>query len=461
MTARFRSPSFVLVALGLAFLIPYLYALRLRDLRQYTLGFEVAFFAAFVLYAGATVWALRTQAFSSRALMAVFISAVAMQAILVFTRPTLSDDMYRYVWDGRVQAQGISPYRYPPDALELEALRDEQVWRLINRKNAVTVYPPGAELAYALLWRIWPDSVRWTQIAVTLGGLLTGGLLVGLLRALGRSTARVLIFLWSPLLAFETAHAAHVDGLILPLLVGAWWARVRERDGLVGVLLGLATAIKFYPAILLPALWRPRHSRGRWQLPLAFFLTLAACYLPYVVVSGKQVIGYLPNYFQERFNMGLAGELVPRFTRWGIDPHQGMFILTASVLTILVVWMVLRPANDAGEAVRRCAWLIGAFTILTQNLFAWYMLWLLPLIAIFLRPGRLLGLRADAWTGWWLFCGLVALSYTFFISWRPVRVALWAQFLPLYAFLIFDAVSRLRTSTRRRFWTREKIWLYE
>ncbi len=461
MTSRFRSPSFFLAALGLGSLVPYLYALQLQDLRQHTAEFEVAFFAAFVLYAGVTVLALRLGTFSSRALLASFALATAMQVMLIFTPPTLSDDMYRYVWDGRVQAQGISPYRYPPAARELEALRDAPVWRFINRKNAVTVYPPGAELAYALAWRIRPDSVRWFQMVMALGGLLTGGLLVGLLRAMGRSAARVLIYLWSPLLAFETAHAAHVDGLMLPLLVGAWWARVRERDGLVGVLLGLATAIKVYPAILLPALWRPRHAQGRWRLPLAFVLTLVACYSPYVIVSGTQVLGYLPNYFRERFNMGLAGQLIPRFVQWGIDPHQGMFVLTAGVLAMLGVWMVLRPAHCGEEAVRRCVWLIGAFTLLTQNLFSWYMLWLLPLIALYLQPGRLLGLRADAWTGWWLFCGLVALSYTFFIDWRPVRAALRAQFLPLYAFLIVDAFAHMGASARRRTWTRPKRWLFE
>ncbi len=323
MIARFRSPTFVLGALGLGSLIPYVYALSLGDLRQHTPEFEVAFFAAFVLYGGATAWALRTHTFSRRALLGSFALAAAMQAILVFTPPTLSDDMYRYVWDGWVQAQGISPYRYPPDAPELETLRDGEVWRHINRKHAVTVYPPGAELAYALLWRIRPDSVRWFQIAAALGGLLAGGLLVGLLRAAGRSAARVLIFLWSPLLVFETAHAAHVDGLVLPLLVAAWWARVRERDGLVGVALGLATAVKFYPAILLPALWRPRHSRGRWQLPLAFFLTIAACYVPYIIVSGTEVIGYLPNYFQERFNMGLGWGTGSAFCPLGHQPAPG------------------------------------------------------------------------------------------------------------------------------------------
>jgi hypothetical protein len=429
----------LLVILGLASLAPYVYALSLGDLRQHTVEFTVAFFAAFALYAGATVLALRLEVFSWRAVAASFALAVAIQALLLFTRPILSDDMYRYVWDGRVQAQGISPYRYPPDAPELEALRDAEVWPAINRRSAVTVYPPGAEAAFALLWRAVPDNVRWFQAAMAAGGLLAGGLLLGLLRALGRSPARVLIYLWSPLLAYETAHAAHVDGLILPLLVGAWWARVRERDGWVGLLLGLATALKLYPILLLPALWRPQHRQGRWRLPLAFGLSLSACYLPYVWRSGWQVLGYLPRYFGERFNMGLASLLIPPLQHLGLDPDRGMLALMLGVLALLGLWMLLRPAVDGEAAVRRCVWLIGAFTLLTQNLFSWYLLWLLPLVALFVRPGRLLGLRADGWTGWWLFNGLVALSYTFFVQWEPVPAALWAQFAPLYALLFWDA----------------------
>jgi alpha-1,6-mannosyltransferase len=439
----------LLFGLGLLSLIPYVAAYRLADLRRSTIGFEIIFFVAFALYAGVTVLALRSETFSNRALAAGFALAAIMQGLLIVTPPTLSDDMYRYVWDGRVQAQGISPYRYPPDAPELKDLRDQGVWQSVNRKSAVTVYPPAAELAYAALWRIWPDNVHWFQAAMAVGGLAAGVLLVGLLRAATLSPARVLIYLWSPLLAFETAHSAHVDGLVLPLLVGTWWARLRERDGLVGILLGLATAIKIYPVILLPALWRPGHPRGRWRLPLTFLLTLTACYLPYVVTSGTQVLGYLPHYFGERFNMGLAGLLVPIFTGLGADPSLGMFILTFITLAALGVWLVLRPAGDALAAVRRCVWLIGAFTLLAQDLFAWYMLWLLPLIALFLQPGRLLGLRADAWSGWWLFCGLVALSYTFFINWQPLSAAGWVQFLPLYALLLVD---RLRRPFNFRHW---------
>ena len=437
---RLRSPLLGLTALGLGLLIPCLYALQLGDLRQHTVGFLVAFFVACGLYGAATALVLRPKAWSNRAIVAVFALAVAAQIALLFTRPALSDDMYRYLWDGRVQAQGISPYRYPPDAPELRHLRDEAVWRNINRKDAITVYPPAAEMAFAVLWRIRPDSVRWFQAAMASGALLAGGLLIGLLRDLGRSKARVLIYLWAPLLAFETAHAAHVDGLVLPLLVGAWWARVRERDGLVGVLLGLAAAIKIYPILLLPALWRPQHKQGRWQMPAAFAATVVACYLPYVISSQSLVLGYLPNYFQESFNVGLIRLFTPAFHRLGTSPQQAIPLLMTGAWAATSLMIVLRPAPDGETALRRCIWPIGLFTLVTQNLFSWYMLWLLPLCAIFVQPGRLLGLRANGWTGWWLFCGLVALSYTFFLRWRPVPAAIWAQYLPLYLFLLKELV---------------------
>lgn len=434
-------------------LVPLALTLPLGSLRRHIPEFLALYFGAFALYAVATVLALRLPSLSNRGLVAVFGLAAALMALLVLTRPTLSDDMYRYVWDGRVQAQGLSPYVLPPNAAELAGLRDNSVWIYINRKGSVTIYPPAAQLAFAILWRIQPDSVRWFQLAMAAGALVAGGLLVGLLRDLDLSRARVIIFLWSPLLLFETAHGAHLDGLVLPFLVGAWWARVRQKDVLVGVLLGVATAMKLYPAILLPALWRPGDRRGRWTMPVAFGLTLAGCYLPYVVGSGTRVIGFLPKYFGERFNMGLAGLLIPGFEAVGVDPDQGLLGLALVVLLALGLGMILRPASSGEAAVRRSIWLIGTFTLLTQNLFPWYMLWLLPLLAIFVQPGQLLGLRADAWTGWWLFCGLIALSYTFFLSWRPVAPAIWVQYLPLYALLAVDAGRSIRSWRTRWGWS--------
>src|SRR6266498_1087092 len=242
-----RSAKWLLVLSGFLLIAFYVGALKLGDLRKHTVEFEWLFFSAFIFYGIACFIALRSEEVDQRILYAIFLLTAVMQGTLIFARPTLSDDMYRYVWDGRVQAQGISPYRYPPNAPELIPLRDSNIYPHINRKNVVTVYPPAAESAYFLLWLILPDNIHWFQAAMAIGALLAGILLVGLLKDLGRSPTRALIFLWSPLLIFETAHSAHVVGLLLPFLVGAWWARVREKDALTGFLLGIATAIKFYP----------------------------------------------------------------------------------------------------------------------------------------------------------------------------------------------------------------------
>jgi alpha-1,6-mannosyltransferase len=436
----------VLLPLGGGLIAAYYLAIRLGDLRKNTVSFEIIFFSAFLLYGISCLYFLRSNNGKGHTLFLIFGFAFVMQGILTLMPPTLSDDMYRYVWDGRVQAQGISPYQFPPNAPELSQLRDSEIYPSINRKGSVTVYPPAAEAVFALLWRISPDSYQWFQIVMALGGLSAGLLLVGLLRDLDLPIERVLIYLWSPLLAFETAHAAHIDGLILPLIVGAWWARVRERDTLVGFLLGIATALKIYPALLLPFLWRPQDKKGRWQMPLAFTGTIGAFYLPYVIQSGGSVLGFLPKYFQENFNISPLVKLINEFLNllnWH-SPNRIIFI-TIGIFLIAVCWTILKPAPDAATAVKRCIIPIAVFTLFSQNLFSWYMLWLLPLIAIFMEPARkqLWGLplpSLNSWTGWWLFCGLIGLSYTFFIQWKLVNLAIWIQFLPLYAFLLLDLV---------------------
>lgn len=444
-----RSAKWLLAILGIFLIAIYIGALRLGDLRKHTVEFEWLFFTAFAVYGIACFISLQAAVVDGPTLFAIFALAAIMQAVLIFSRPTLTDDMYRYVWDGRVQAQGISPYRYPPNAPELASLRDNEIYPSINRKPVVTVYPPAAEAAFFLLWTIVPDNVYWFQFAMAAGGLIAGVLLMGLLKELGYSPARALIFLWSPLLVFETAHAAHVDGLVLPLLVGAWWARVRERDGLTGFLLGIATAMKLYPALLLPFLWRPGHSKGKWVMPLTFALTIGMFYAPHILTSEISALGYLPHYFRETFNISPLVSLLNRLLDGvGVNIPYRLIALTLTAVLISAIWCMFHPAPNAEIVLRRCILPIGIVTLFSQDLFAWYMLWLLPLTAIFLQPSakrwKMLTLpKMDYWFGWWLFCGLVALSYTFFIQWKTVNSAIQVEFLPLYLILCISLTTSL------------------
>ena len=449
--------NFWLLILGIASTFGYAAAYALGDLRQNTLGFVIIFFTLFLFYLTACALILRpTFQVSKFTFYTIAIFAIIPRLLLLPTRPTLSDDMFRYVWDGRVQGHGFSPYRYPPEAKEVTALRmgDTAVWKYINRKPFVTIYPPGAQIAFAAIWRIVGDSVTGFKAAFVFAELAGALLLIQLLRALHQPAARVLIYLWSPLLIFEVAHAGHVDGLILPLLILTFWARVKERHWLLGAALALATLVKLLPLILLPALLPLPETMGVSGVPsthdfpslkpalktmIAFGFTIALGYLPYNI-SGD-AIGFLPRYFNENFNMGIARLLFDFAKANGLSGPTLANVLTFGGLAGLSILFILKPAADP---LRRCVWLIGWFTLFTQNLFAWYLLWLLPLIAVLINPGKLFGFRLAPMTAWLIFSGTIALSYIFFIKWRVNDFAQVLEFAPLYVVLLASGVRQLR-----------------
>jgi hypothetical protein len=441
-----------LFILGFLLLVAHVtYVLSLKDPRTHDGSFERTFFISLALYAGA-VWLIlrKSQPATTPQIILIFAFGIIFRAVLVFSGPELSSDMYRYVWDGRVQANGINPYLYPPSAPEVAHLRDGSIWPMINRKEAVTVYPAGAEFAYAAIWRIRPDNVHWFQMIMATGDLFAGALLLALLRALGQNPLTALIYLWSPLVVVETAQSAHVDGLALPLLVAAWIARVKGRDSLTGLFLGLGTALKLYPILLLPVLWRTHDSQGRFRPALStLFAFIGGFLMPYIpyLSAGSGVIGFLPDYLKEQFNPGLAYFIGLLASKAGGNPHQAVLALLTVTLVLIYLVLFLRPPADGVSAVRRCIWPIGAFTLLTQNLFPWYMLWLVPLLAIFLPAtspeGRtsIGGFPISSWTGWWSFCCLISISYPFFIPTSLPTLRAFVsliQFLPLYVFLIVD-----------------------
>src|SRR6266496_3286021 len=104
-----------------------------------------------VLYLSAAWLSVRTR--DSRSLLVLGLTLAALFRLsIIFSPPDLSDDIYRYIWDGRVQSAGINPYRYIPADHSLFDLRDEKIYPNINRRDyAHTIYPPVAEGAFLLI----------------------------------------------------------------------------------------------------------------------------------------------------------------------------------------------------------------------------------------------------------------------------------------------------------------------
>jgi len=173
----------------------------------------------------------------------------------------------------------------------------------------------------------------------------------------------------------------------------------------------------------------------------AFGGTMLVGYLPHVL-GGASALGFLPLYFRENFNLGLARGLFDLAQLSGLPRDTLANWVTFGGLAVLALVFCLRPAASGREALLRCVWLIGWFTLFTQNLFPWYLLWLLPLLVLFVEPGKLFGLRLAPMSAWLIFTGTVMLAYIFFIHWRVVPWAQFAEYAPLYVMLALSLAGR-------------------
>ena len=280
----------VLVAAGLAVLtapwLPFSHDTRV-------VAFMVSICVAGLLWLLA-VALVRGASLPPRTIWLVLGVAVAMRVMTLVAPPLLSTDIYRYVWDGRVQLAGINPYRYVPEAPDVAFLRDDAVYPQINRGDyAPTVYAPAAEMVFALAAAVTP-GVLGMKLMMLGFDVLAIIALVPLLRIVDRDPAELLIYAWLPLPVWEFAGNAHIDAVATGLLALALLLAVRRRAVWTGIVLAAATLTKFLPAVVLPAFWRPND----WRLPIAFVAALCALYLPYLSV-GWNVFGFLGGYASE------------------------------------------------------------------------------------------------------------------------------------------------------------------
>jgi alpha-1,6-mannosyltransferase len=378
--------SFVLYLLGSAWKPPLE--------RTYQPCYFLWFSALFFVYVLALLSIRRLEQPSHPSVMALIVGwALLFRLSVIWVTPGfLSDDIYRYSWDGLVQQAGLNPYLYPPDTPELTFLRDGTLFPMINRKWALTIYPPGAQLFFRLMAWLSPRSLVAVKAVILLADVGSIALLIRLLQQLGMHRNRVLLYAWHPLVVVELGISGHLDGLMLPFVLLAFLCMLQKRPWLVGASLAIATLIKLYPALLLPVLYR---KRG-WSMPLVFAGLVALGYLLYLD-AGPQIIGYLPQYIapDEFNNLSLRPILMWLVGWFTEDPFPYVTGLSVALLMLVMVYCVRQPHKSPRQAVQWGIGLIALYLmVVSPSVFQWYLLWLLALVT--LMPSWL----TPAWLYW-------------------------------------------------------------
>lgn len=331
----------------------------------------------------------------TRALALVLTVGLAPRLLLLPTAPILSEDLYRYLWDGRLVANGWNPFtRAPSDAAF--AHWHDALYAALNHSGVPTIYPPLAQWLFATAWKLGGTPLAWKAILLALEALLVAGL-AALLRRRGLPVYRLLLYYWNPLVVVECYGSGHVDLAAAAFLVLALILLEKGRRVRAGAAWGAAVLIKLVPLLLVPALAR----RRAWGTLAAGAILIFLLYLPFRQ-AGPMLVEGLRIYARHWDYNGPVYALIRPSFRDGDAPR----VLLAGALAVALVVIAWRARTLSGALL--ASWM--AFLILSPTVYPWY---LVPTVA-------LLPLHPDA--GLLLFSGTVALSYLPLSAFRATGV---------------------------------------
>ncbi|MGO9486304.1 MAG: glycosyltransferase family 87 protein [Rhodomicrobium sp.] len=356
---------------------------------------------------------------SHRAFAVLLGFGVLMRAMLLFAPPH-STDIYRYVWDGRVQAAGINPYAYVPADPALAHLRDTVIYPNVNRKDyAPTIYPPAAQAVYFFATRL-SETVPMMKAAMLAFEALAIWALVQLLAARGLPIVFASLYFLHPLPVWEIAGSGHVDSVAVAFIWLAFLASEKGARFASGAALAAGVLTKYFPLALTPALYR----RWDWKMPASFAVTAAALYLPYLL-AGKKVLGFLGGYAGEELGAGDGLYIAAVFKQLGFGAAALPVFLALAVLTLsALAWRTGFRANPDKPDLQGAFAIAIAFTVFFSPHFAWYFIWLIPFLCFFPRPSV-----------FWLTLSATALYRS---GWPPSLAGASIQYLPFAILLILE-----------------------
>lgn len=288
-------------------------------------------------------------------------SAVLFRLVLLPATPSLSDDVYRYQWDGRVQRAHLNPYVTIPSSPKLA--------RLLNPDNpeppgfdTPTIYPPLSELAYRAI-----KTVPGYKRASTILDLACIGLLLLLLAAMKLPLHRVLAYAWNPAVLLSFAMSGHFDPLAIVMFLAALLFLVRNRPALSITALALSFLSKFFPVLLLPAFFK----RVRLAYVGIFFMLVLTFYVPFLG-AGLHLFDGARNYGRDWSNNASLFPLM-------------QFVLKSKAHTEFLAGLMVLGAM--GYLAKRRAGLLWSSLILTGGVllvsptaYPWYFTWSIPFL---------------------------------------------------------------------------------
>ncbi|MDR3710176.1 MAG: hypothetical protein P4L33_17920 [Capsulimonadaceae bacterium] len=422
------------LAAALCLTVIYAYFATRQDLLHPVKLYLILYAAAFGVYAyvGARLLPAldRNQKLYVPLILAV---GLVFRLILIAAKPSLSTDIYRYIWDGRLILHGINPYHWAPFDGRLARFRDAAIWFPMEYKYYNTVYMPVSQAIFALNAAIFGTSIAGFKLVYALIDALVMGLIAVILRARNLPVINVYWYAWCPLPITEIALSGHQDVVGVALLLSAFLLMLRDRPLPAAALLVAAGFTKGFAFLLLP-LFARRYGAPFIRVAVIALLILGMplylC-LPSFLHGMKQYLGTV------HVNSGIFHFVYTGF-RMMLAPGDA-YDLTSRLSNVVVLWImwwsVRRPIDTDDEIIRRSIIVIAVCLLVVPTLFPWYIVWLLPLVTVFRRKPS---------TAFIVISGTVVLMYFYYFQYTILWWFRLLEYAPFYTLIWLEY--------RRRYW---------
>lgn len=377
-------------------------------------------------------------------------TAFLFRIMFLFSIPTLSDDFYRFIWDGRLWNAGYHPFAELPSTYVQQGIIgiDQALFSKLNSPKYFTIYPPISQFVFWLSVKISPQSILGSVITMRIIILFAEAgsffIMLKLLRQFGLPPTNILIYALNPLVIIELTGNLHFEALVIFFVLLSVYLLLTSHW--IGSALSMATAVgaKLVPLIFIPALVGALGVKKsiRYGLVAIFFLLIL--FFPLldwqVVQSMSKSLGLYFNKFE--FNASLYylvreygfwkyGYNIIQTAGWKLGLIAGILILLVSFRKDLT-WDYFVNENTYPSLIMKWMWSLSIYFLFTTILHPWYITTLVAL-SIFTTYRFPL-----VWTG------LIFLSYAGYNQ-HGFQENLWLtslEYLVVIGYLIFELKSK-------------------
>lgn len=375
----------------------------------------------------------------------VLVVAVLLRLVAFPLLPGLSDDGFRYLWDGLLQAEGLSPYAFRPSDPALSTFREGPLYEYLNSKGYYSVYPPAAQLVF-LLGGVFGWPAGWYVLKAVFVGLEMAGVWALVRMAPARWA---LLYAWHPLVVVEVAGQAHTEaGMVGVLLLSVLAAR-RERPRSAIAALTVAGWFKLYPLALLPFLLRRVGWRHGW---VAGAVSLVLC-APYAHVDVLAHVAESLDLYVRSFEFFAGPYYALKYLGYALIGEDVSKALGPALRAVFLVGLGVLFWADRGRRLSLPGVWLVALTMLwatATTVHPWYLLGVLALLPLMHR-------REGHWQAGWHVLALGAMGTYLFYSHGLVVywTAVWAGWLGWLALLVYNPLlQQVLESRGRQKWKR-------